>query len=139
LSYIATKKQNENKLVQRSLYKPKLLHFFNFEQKTQFRSNVSSKKRDSGKTLTVTMAILISFWSTRDHLSPYYLQITLKENARAFWAILQFSNSLPSSQNYRAVGKFCHIFNVQFRVWKFQACMILHSEMFINYGLSNTS
>ena len=54
-------KQNENKRVQHSLYKPKLLHFFDFEQKTPFRSNASSKKRASGKTLPVTMAILISF------------------------------------------------------------------------------
>ena len=55
------KKQNQNKRVQRSLYKPKLLHFFDFEQQTPFRSNASSKKRASGEILPVTMAILISF------------------------------------------------------------------------------
>jgi hypothetical protein len=33
--------------------------------------NTSSKKWASGQTLPITMAILISFWSMRDPLSPY--------------------------------------------------------------------
>jgi hypothetical protein len=51
LDLYSNQKQNENKRVQRSLYKPKLLHFFDFEQKSPFRSNASSKEASQWRNI----------------------------------------------------------------------------------------
>jgi hypothetical protein len=74
-------KPNEINLKQRILYKPKLSHFYNFNQKSPFRSSASNKKRNTGETMLVTMAILVSKWSSKSPLFPYNLKITLRENA----------------------------------------------------------
>ena len=81
LNLYRQQKLNEKKPERRSLYKPKLSHFYNIVQKVAIARNASNKKPSSRKTLHVTMAILISFSSSKNPLSPYYHQITLQENA----------------------------------------------------------
>ena len=81
LHLYANQKLNKKKPERRSLYKPKLSHFTTSCEKSPLRQNASRKKAFNIKTLPVTMAILVSFWSSRNPQSPYCSQITLKENA----------------------------------------------------------
>ena len=81
LHLYANQKLNKKKSERRSLYKPKLSHFTTSCEKSPLRQNASRKKAFNIKTLPVTMAILISFWSSRNPQSPYCPQIAVKENA----------------------------------------------------------
>ena len=81
LHLYANQKLNKKKSERRILYKPKLSHFTTSCEKSPLRQNASRKKAFNIKTLPVTMAILISLWSSRNPQSPYCPQITVKENA----------------------------------------------------------
>ena len=109
LHLYAIKKLNKKKSERRSLYKPKLSHFTTSCEKSPLRQNASRKKAFNIKTLLVTMAILISFWSSRNPQSPYCSNHRKGKRARAFfrwiWGIFQELNSLPSSRKCDTVAK----------------------------------
>jgi hypothetical protein len=76
-------KLNKKKLKRTSLYKTKLIHFHNFNERSPFRSYASNKKGARGIVLMVSMAILISFSCSRVPLFTYISHVTPRKTSKA--------------------------------------------------------
>ena len=72
-----TEKQRPSNVKQENLYKPKLLHFYDLGRKAPFCKITSKKNLANSTTAFVTVTILISKWSSKDTLFPYFICIIL--------------------------------------------------------------